>query len=95
MGLLSIRTLLDFGMALSAAVLISEKIKSAYLYRSLVNVSPEKSSEPSAASSVDSNTSLSVWSNLYLVWLVPGFYPAWSDDIVSQPASQLADFAPK
>ena len=35
--------------------------------------SPEKSSEPSAASSVDSNTSLSVWSNMYLVWLVCEF----------------------
>ena len=36
-------------------------------------LSPEKSSEPSAASSVDLNTSLSVWSNLYLVWLVYEF----------------------
>ena len=48
-------------------------IKSAYLSRSLVDVSPEKSLEPSAASSVDSNTSLSVWSNLYLVWLLYEF----------------------
>ena len=35
--------------------------------------SPEKSRKPSAASSVDSNTSLSVWSNLYLVWLIDEF----------------------
>ena len=32
--------------------------------------SPEKSAEPSSSSSVNSNTSRSVWSNLYLVWLV-------------------------
>ena len=38
-----------------------------------MDASPEKPSEPSAASSVDSNTSLSVWSNLYLVWLVCEF----------------------
>ena len=43
MGLLSDRTLLDFGMALSTAVLIADMIKSAYLSRSLVDVSPEKS----------------------------------------------------
>ena len=60
-------------MALSTAVLIANTIKSPYLSRSLVNVSSEKSAEPSAASSVDSNTSLSVWSNLYLVWLIDGF----------------------
>ena len=29
--------------------------------------------EPSDASSVDSNTSLSVWSNLHLVWLIDEF----------------------
>ena len=57
-------------MALSRAVLIADTIKSAYLARSLVDASPEKSSKPSATSSVDSNTSLSVWSNLYLMWLV-------------------------
>ena len=34
---------------------------------------PEKSAERSASSSVDSNTSRSVWSNLYLVWLVNVF----------------------
>ena len=55
-------------MALSTAVLIADTIKSVYLSRSLVDVSPEKSSDPSAASSVDSNISPSVWSNLYLVW---------------------------
>ena len=60
-------------MALSTAVLIADTIKSAYLSRSLVDVSPEKSSKPSAASSVDSNTYLSIWSNLYLVWLVDEF----------------------
>ena len=69
MGLLSDRTLLDFGMALSTAVLIADTIKSAYLSRSLADVSAEKSAEPSVASRVDLNTSLSVWSNLYLVWL--------------------------
>ena len=73
MRLLSVRTLLDFGMVLSIGVLIAVTIKSAYLSRSLVDVSPEKSSESSTASSVDSNTSLSVWSNLYLVWLVCEF----------------------
>ena len=57
-------------MALSAAVLIAVMIKSAYLSRSLVDISPEKSAEPGASSSVDSNTSRSVWSNLHLVWLV-------------------------
>ena len=67
MRLLSIRTLLDFGMALSTAVLIAVTIKSAYLSRSLVDVNPQKSSEPSAASSIDSNTSLSVWSNSCVV----------------------------
>ena len=60
MGLLSERSLLDFGMALSTAVLTSVTIKSAYLSGSLVDLSLEKSSEPKAASSVDSNTSLSV-----------------------------------
>ena len=70
MGLLSDRTLLDFGMALSTAVLIADRIKSAYLSRSLVDVTLEKSAEPGAASSFDSNTSLSVWSNLYLEWLI-------------------------
>ena len=69
-GLLSVRTLLAFGIALSTAVLIAGTIKSAYLSRSLVDNSPENSAEPSASSSVDSNTSLSAWSNLYLVWLV-------------------------
>ena len=48
-------------------------IKSAYLSRLLADNSPEKSAEPSASSSVDSNTSWSVWSNLYLVWLVNVF----------------------
>ena len=48
MELLSVRTLLDFGMALSTAVLIVDTIKSAYLSKLLVDVSPEKSSEPSA-----------------------------------------------
>ena len=31
---------------------------------------PEMSAVPSASSRVDSNTSRSVWSNLYLVWSV-------------------------
>ena len=60
MGLLSVHTLLDFGMALSAVVLIADTIKSAYLSRSPVDASPEKSSEPSAALNVDSNTSVSL-----------------------------------
>ena len=68
--LLSDRTLLDFGMALSTAVLIAVTMKSAYFSRSLVDRSSKKSAEPSASLSVDSNTSRSVWSNLYLVWLV-------------------------
>ena len=59
-------------MALSTAVLIAVTIKSAYLSRSLVDRSPEKSAEPSA-SSVDSNTSQSVRSNLYLRGLVDVF----------------------
>ena len=60
MGLLSDRKLVDFGMALSTAVLIAVTMKSAYLSRLLVDVSPEKSAEPSAASGVDSNTSVSL-----------------------------------
>ena len=63
-GLLSDLTLLAFGIALSTAELIAVTIKSAYLPRSLVDRSPEKSAEPSASLSVDSNTSRSVWSNL-------------------------------
>ena len=75
MRLLSDRTLLDFGIVLSTAVLIAVTIKSAYLSRSLLDVRPEKHAEPSAASRVDSNTSLSVWSNLYLVCLIDEFLP--------------------
>ena len=60
-------------MALSTAVCIAVMIKSAYLSKSLVDRCPEKSADPSASSSVDSNTSRSVWSNLYLVWLVDDF----------------------
>ena len=60
MGLLSERSLLDFGMVLSTAVLIAVMIKSACLSSSLEDLSPEKSVEPKAASSIDSNTSLSV-----------------------------------
>ena len=72
-GLLSDRVLLAFGIVLSTAVLIAVTIQSAYLSRSLVDNSPEKSAEPSASSSVDSNSSRSVCSNLYLVWLVNVF----------------------
>ena len=72
-GLLSGRTLLDFGMALSTAVLIAVTIKSAYLSKSPVDRCPEKSADPCASSSVDSNTSRSVWSNLYFMWLVDEF----------------------
>ena len=61
MGLVSDRTYLDFGMALSTAVLIAVLIKLAYLSGSLIDVSPEKYMQPSAALNVDSNTSLSVW----------------------------------
>ena len=60
-------------MALSTAVLIAVTIKSPYLSKSLVDRSPEKSAEPTASSSVDSNASRSVWSNLYLMWLVNVF----------------------
>ena len=45
MRLLSDRTLLDFGMTLSTAVLIADTIELAYLSRSLVDVSSEKSAE--------------------------------------------------
>ena len=55
-------------MALLTAVLIAVTIKSAYLSRSLVDASPEKSTEPKASSSVDSNTSFSVG----LIKFVPG-----------------------
>ena len=41
--LIDARTLLDFGMALSTAVLIAVTIKSAYLSKSLVDRCPEKS----------------------------------------------------
>ena len=66
-GLLLGYTLLDVGMA---AVCIAVMIKSAYLSGSLVDRCPQKSTDPSASSSVDLNTSRSFWSNLYLVWLV-------------------------
>ena len=56
-------------MALSTAVLIAVMIKSVYLSRSLMDRYP-KSADPIASLSVDSNTSQSVWSNLYLMWLV-------------------------
>ena len=72
-GLLSGRTLLDVGMALSTAVCIAVMIKSAYLSRSRVDRCPGKSADPRASSSVDSNTSWSVWSKVYLVWLVNVF----------------------
>ena len=61
MGLLSDLMLVDFGMALSTAVLIADTIKPAYLSRSLVDISPEKSTEPNATLRVD------------LVWLVDEF----------------------
>ena len=64
-------------MALSTAVLIAVTIKSAYLSKSLVDRSPEKSAEPSASSSVDSNTSQSVWSNLYFNGVVSECIPMW------------------
>ena len=76
-GLLSGRTLLDFGIALSTAVLSAVTIKSAYLSKSLVDRCPEKSADPSASSSVDSNISRSVRSNLYLMWLVDDFLCVW------------------
>ena len=60
MGFLSECSVVDFGMALLTAVLIAATIKLAYLFRSLVDLRPERSSEPEAASSVDLNTSLSV-----------------------------------
>ena len=66
MGLLSECSFLDFGVALSTAVLIAVRIISAYLSRSLVDASPVKSAEPKAASSVDSNTSVG------LIEFVPG-----------------------
>ena len=47
-------------MALSTAVLTAVTIKSACLSGSLVDVSPEESAEPKAASSFNLNISLSV-----------------------------------
>ena len=47
--------------------------KSVYLSVSLMDVSGEKSMEPRAALSVDWNTSLPVWLNWYLVWLMEEF----------------------
>ena len=66
MGWLSRRPHLDCGMALSTAVLIAVVLKSAYLSISWVDLSSGTSPELSAASRVDSNTSRSVWLNLYL-----------------------------
>ena len=60
-------------MALSTAVCSAVMIKSTYLSMSLVDKCPEKSSKPCASLSTDLNTSQSVWSNLYLVWLVKVF----------------------
>ena len=60
-------------MALLTAVLIAVTIKSAYLSRSIVDRYPEKSADPSASSSIDSNTSRLVRSNLYLMGLVDEF----------------------
>ena len=57
-------------MALSTAVLIAVVIKSAYLSISWVDLSSGISPELSAASRVDSNTSQSVWLNLYLTGLM-------------------------
>ena len=57
-------------MALSAAGLIAVMIKSAYLSISWVDLSSGTSPELSATSRIDSNTSLSVWLNLYLMELV-------------------------
>ena len=70
MGWLSGRPLLAFGMALSTAVLIAVVIKSAYLSISWVDLSSGTSPELSAASRVDSNTSRSIWLNLYLTGLM-------------------------
>ena len=55
------------------AMLIPDTVKSGYLSRSLVDMTAEKSVEPIATSGFDSNTSLSVWSNLYVVWLIDEF----------------------
>ena len=49
-----------------------DKVSVLILSKSLVDRCPEKSADPSTSSSVDSNTR-SVWSNLYLVWLVNEF----------------------
>ena len=76
-GLLLGHTLLDVGMALLTAMCIAVMIKSAYLSRSLVDRCPEKSADPSASSSVDLNTSRSVWSNLYVLGVVSKCIPMW------------------
>ena len=72
-GLPSERSLLYFGVALLTPMLITVTIKSVYLSMSLVDLTAEKSAEPRAASRVDWNTSLSFWSDLYLVWLLDEF----------------------
>ena len=53
-------------MALLTPKLITVTIKSVYLSMSPADLTAEKSAEPRAASSDDWNTSLLVWSNLYL-----------------------------
>ena len=59
-------------MALSTAVNCSYN-KVSILIKITSGQCPEKSADPSASSSVDSNTSQSVRSNLYLMWLVDEF----------------------
>ena len=82
-GLLSVRMLVDFEIALSTAVLIADMIKSAYLSGSLLDASPDRSSEPSASSRVDSNASMSIWSNLSLVWLLCEFLCGGASIVIS------------
>ena len=65
-------------MALLTAVLTAVTIKSAYLSRSLVDRCPEKSADPSASSSVDSNTSRSVVSLVkFVLDVVSKCVPMW------------------
>ena len=77
-GWLSGRPFFDVGMALSTAVLIAVTIKSVYLSISCADLSSGTSLKLSAASRVDSNTSLSVWSNVYLMGLVCMFLWGWA-----------------
>ena len=93
-GWLSGHPLLDVWMASPTAVLIAVTIKSAYLSISCVDVSSGTSPKLSAASSVYSNTSQSVWSNSYLMGLVCMFLWGWASIEISMSRSLLPKSSP-